>query len=297
MQLIVPSTLGSDPLERSRVLEAGNIFFFPQIPFPFSDTDRESLLVAVQTGSELHKNIAYRPKQDKVSGLDSGATATIEKVRVSLRNFSEAATRFVGELLPHYAARWRLDYASFRGIEEAGRGLSWKKRNDLLHTDAFPTRPTNGDLILRFFANINPEKERVWVTSDPFEKFAGQYAAAAGLNRIAAQSNWPIASLKRVAGAVGLPVTARSPYDRFMLEFHDYLKGNEAYQKSCPKYRFEFPPGSAWMVFTDVVPHSVLSGRYAVEQTFIVSKDSLAAKELAPVHVLERLTNQRLTTE
>ncbi len=296
MQLIVPSTLGSDPLIRSRSLEAGNIFFFPQIPFPFSMADRESLLAAVQTGSELHKNIAYRPKLDKVSGLGPGDPATAEKVRVSLKNFSEAATCFVAGLLPHYAANWHLDYASFRGIEEAGRDLSWKKRNDLLHTDAFPTRPTNGDLILRFFANINPVQGRVWVTSDPFEKIAAQYAADAGLSRIAGQSRSPITSLKRAASAVGLPVIARSPYDQFMLGFHDYLKSNEAYQKSCPKYRFDFPPGSAWMVFTDVVPHSVISGRYAVEQTFIIAKDSLAAKELAPVRVLEKLSNQRLTT-
>ena len=295
MQLIVPSSLGSDPLHLSRALEAGNIFFFPQIPFPFSDVDRGTLLAAVQTSSELHKNVAYRPKQHKVSGLGSVDAATAEKVRFSLCHFSEASTRFLSELLPHYAAAWHLDYASFRGIEEAGRDLPWKKRNDLLHTDAFPTRPTNGGLILRFFANINPDKERVWITSDPFEKVAGQYAADAGLNRIAAHSNSPMSSLKRAASAVGLPVVARSPYDQFMLGFHDYLKSNEGYQKNCAKYRFEFPPGSAWMVFTDVVPHSVLSGQYAVEQTFIISKDSLADRELAPVRVLERLSNQRLT--
>jgi hypothetical protein len=43
------------------------------------------------------------------------------------------------------------------------------------------------------------------------------------------------------------------------------------------------------MVFTDIVPHSVESGQSAVEQTFIVAAESLAAAERAPVAILERL--------
>ena len=74
----------------------------------------------------------------------------------------------------------------------------------------------------------------------------------------------------RVLGAFGGVEAERSAYDRFMLGFHDYLKFNGEYQQSCAKYRFEFPPDSTWMVFTDVVPHAVLSGRYALEQTVIV---------------------------
>ena len=46
------------------------------------------------------------------------------------------------------------------------------------------------------------------------------------------------------------------------------------------------------MVFTDVVPHAVLSGQFAVEQTFIIAKDSLAAPELAPASILERLSGR-----
>ena len=293
MQLIDPATLAG-PQERCRALESGNILFFPRIPFPFSSEDQQILLSAVQTGGELHKNISYRPQQDRVSGLDGGGSLA-EKVKESLRRFSAEAAGFAGALLPHYRDSWKLDYASFRGIEEEGRDLPWKKRNDLLHTDAFPTRPTHGNLILRFFANINPTRERVWLTSDPFPALAQKYALDAGLPGIPAAGgagNW-----KRAAQALGLPVVNRSPYDEFMLGFHDYLKKNGAYQRDCPKYRFHFPPGSAWMVFTDVVPHAVLSGQYAVEQTFIVSKDSLAAPELAPVRILERLSSKRLTAD
>ncbi len=293
MQLILPGTF-ADPLRRSQSLEEGNILFFPQAPFDFSGENRDSLLAAVQTSSDLHKNISYRPKQDKVSGLGKAQAGVTQKVTASLRHFSAAATRFAAELLPHYAAAWRLDYASFRGIEEQGRDLAWKKRNDLLHTDAFPTRPTNGDLILRFFLNINPTRERVWVTTDPFGVTAAQYANRAGLQKIATTSS-AVSPWKRVASALGLPVPVRSRYDEFMLGFHDYLKANEGFQRESRKYQFQFPPNSAWMVFTDVVPHAVISGQFAVEQTFIVSKDSLAAPELAPVRVLERLSGNTLT--
>ena len=80
-----------------------------------------------------------------------------------------------GFLLP-YERRWQLDYASFRPLEEEGRDLPLRRRNDLLHTDAFPTRPTTGARILRFFNNIHPSRTRDWVVSDPFGVIAPQYA-------------------------------------------------------------------------------------------------------------------------
>jgi hypothetical protein len=283
------------PADRARALEAGNILFFPQIPFDFPKSHTETLLGASQSGGALHKNIAYRPHEDRVSGLSEGSATSRENVCAAVRAYSQAAVRFVGDLLPEYSAAWKVDYASFRGIEEQGRRLALKKRNDLLHTDAFPTRPTNGDLILRFFTNINPGKMRVWNVSDPFTKLAPERALDAGLMRIAARADSPVRTLRRAARAIGLPVIDRSPYDAFMLGFHDYLKANRDYQRSTTKYHFEFPPNSAWMVFTDVVPHSVLSGQHALEQTFIVSRSTLAAPELAPAAILERLARRRLT--
>jgi hypothetical protein len=80
-----------------------------------------------------------------------------------------------------------------------------------------------------------------------------------------------------------------------MLAFHDYLKKNAEYQRSCPKYRFEFGPGDTWLVFTDVVPHSVESGQLAMEQTMIVSRDSLAAPDRAPIAILEKLAGTQLS--
>ncbi|MBV9742309.1 MAG: Kdo hydroxylase family protein, partial [Acidobacteriia bacterium] len=277
------NTVAIDPYS---ILESGNILLIPRSFFEDAPRDREFLL-SVQPGEgRFHKNIAYRPNTDQISGFTGTEPALGERLRSALRDYSRRVIEYAGKLLPRYAAQWQLDYASLRPFEEAGRELPLKKRNDLLHTDAFPTRPTRGGLILRFFTNVHPSKSRVWVTSDPFGSLAPRYARAAGLDGIA--HSW-MHGLRRNLACVGFGPRGRSRYDEFMLTFHDYLKQNEGYQKTCARYRFEFPPGASWVVFTDIVPHSVESGQSAVEQTFIVAPESLASPESAPVAILETI--------
>lgn len=272
-------------------LERGNILFFPRTPFPFSTGERDVLRSSELSSSSHHKNIAYRPATGKVTGFDSGAVKDPERLRTVLRSYSQRSLEFLRTFLPRYLDKCRLDFASFRPLEEEGRELPTKKRNDLLHVDSFPTRPTGGDLILRFFTNINPSKPRVWITSDPMATLAHRYADDAGLSKIARGADGSLVSrLLRTAG-VG---ASRSAYDRFMLGFHDYLKFKDDYQRDCPKYRFEFPPDSSWMVFTDVVPHAVLSGQYALEQTVIVQRNSLLKQEHAPITILEAICHHPL---
>jgi hypothetical protein len=56
----------------------------------------------------------------------------------------------------------------------------------------------------------------------------------------------------------------------------------------------EFEPGAAWMAFTDLVPHAVESGQFAMEQTSIVPQDALAVPERAPIAILEKMAGRRL---
>jgi hypothetical protein len=42
-------------------LEAGGILYFPQTPIPIPPSDLQFLLGQQQTGSRVHKNIAYKP--------------------------------------------------------------------------------------------------------------------------------------------------------------------------------------------------------------------------------------------
>jgi 3-deoxy-D-manno-oct-2-ulosonic acid (Kdo) hydroxylase len=96
--------------------------------------------------------------------------------------------------------------------------------------------------------------------------------------------------------ALRWPGADRSPYDRFMHRFHNFIKENERFQAECPTQRWEFPPDSTWLVFTDMVSHAVLEGQYALEQTFIVSREAMVSPEKAPVSVLERLAGYTLTS-
>lgn len=274
-------------------LEAGNVLFFPKTPFAFSEESQEFLRQLNFSGGAVHKNVAYRPALDKVTGVEADS-ATLDRLRSIMGEYSQAVTRFTAELLPQYAAAWKLDYASFRPVEEENRNLPVNKRNDLIHTDAFPSRPTNGDLILRVFTNIHPSKTRNWITTDSFRDVAARYAKHAGLAQIAASSSGLRYQSTRMLKNLGLPVIPRSAYDRFMLHFHEYLKRNSDFQDNTPKYRFNFPPGSTWLTFTDVVPHSVHSGQHALEQTFIIARKSMADLANSPVSILERICGQPL---
>jgi hypothetical protein len=290
--------LPADPRARGeelcRELEAGNILFFPHTPFEISAADRQVLLGQKQTSAAYHKNVAYRPVEDRVTGLDKSESAENEQLRAILRHYSQSAAKFLAELLPPYAGRWKLDYASYRPIEERGRAARLNARNDLCHVDSFPTRPTNGDRILRFFTNVNPAQNRVWLTATTFEGVAPHFAKAIGLPR--PQGKDPVSkTLRRVARTLRLPGAHRSPYDRFMHLCHNAMKADAQFQRDSPKRRWEFPPDSTWIVFTDCVSHAVLEGQYALEQTFLVSRDAMVDPLRAPVAILEQLAGYSLT--
>ena len=276
-------------LDYCRALEQGRILLFAREPFALPEAQRAFLLAQRQTRAGYHKNIAYRPAQDRVSGFARGTRADAERLREVLRLYSRRASEFAAWLLPRYARSWRLDLASFRPEEEEGRALSPRSRNDLIHVDAFPTRPTRGDRILRLFTNVNPAEPRVWLSGGTFEEIAPRFAPLSLVDRARRDGLGDL--LRRCARAAGLNVAVRSPYDRFMLSFHNYLKESAAFQEGAVKSRVEFPAGATWMVFTDMVSHAVLKGRYALEQTFLVARDSLVLPDKAPIAILERIAH------
>lgn len=283
------------PAERSRwacdQLERGHVLFFGAAPFNFPQEDREFLLSQRQTGSPFHKNISYRPARDLLKGAsaDSPDRARMHGI---MRHFSHEIVGFVNTLLAPYAGKLMLDFASFRPLEEHGRDLPLHKRNDLLHVDAFPTRPTHGGRILRVFININPEQSRIWNVGEPFHVFVPRLAQS---EKLAPPYRSAITrGLAHLAGSMGLPVADRSRYDEFMLYFHDWLKESTNFQTSSPKQELAFPPGSVWMVYTDGVTHAVMSGQFALEQTFIVPPEAFVNPQVAPVRVLEEITRMAM---
>jgi hypothetical protein len=278
-------------------LESGDILYFPTNPIALDEDDRAFLLGQKQVDASYHKNISYRPAEDRLKGVDATDAAARDRTHRVLRDFSRKAISFMAHFFPSYARDWKIDFASFRPIEEAGRKVSHRSRNDLIHVDNFPSRPSHGDRLLRIFSNIHPDRPRVWVTSDSFEQLAREHGAKAGLPQ-------PPSALGRLRGralrtlsGIGLPVVDRPPYDQFMLRFHHYLKESESFQRDCPKDRWEFPPNTTWICFTDTTSHSCISGQYALEQTFVVRRKSLVHPEKAPIAILEKMAGFPLVSE
>lgn len=276
-----------------QALEEANILFFPEIPFLFPQEEIDFLLQQKQGVSKSRKNIAYKPKEDRITNHDVKDPKSAEKMREILRNYSHRVTHFLSHILSPYAPQWKVDYASFRPFQEKGRSLRTRARNDLLHVDAFPTRPLYGDRILRFFTNINPIESRRWLTSLPFEELAAKYAGEHGVPfPKRATGSWLEGFERKMKQWLHLPM--RSPYDNFMLRMHNFLKENGDFQADCDKEHWDFPPRSCWVVFTDQVSHAALSGQYALEQTILVPREALLRPERAPVSVLEQLCGYNL---
>jgi 3-deoxy-D-manno-oct-2-ulosonic acid (Kdo) hydroxylase len=286
------STEASEPEYQG--LEAGDILYFPVSPPLLPDNDRAFLVTQKQVDVSHHKNISYRPLEDRLKGVDQNDAAQRARVHEIMRDYSQRAIAFMSTFLNRYAVSWKIDFASFRPIEESGRQVALHSRNDLLHFDSFPTRPSHGDRLLRIFTNIHPERARVWLTADHFETLVGRFADRIGLHRKQGALNaWKQLTV-RAAASLGLPVVDRPPYDRFMLKIHHAMKEDADFQECCRKDRWEFPAGSTWIVFTDSASHACLSGQYALEQTFIVRRRSLAAPEKAPIAILEKLAGHPL---
>ena len=295
-KIIVQPNEWSAPQQRFKYateLEAGNILFFPTTPFQFPKAEIDFLLHQRQSASSMRKNIAYKPDMDRISNHDASDPVAAERMREILRNYSARVTAFLSTLLVPYANAWKHDYASFRPFQEKGRPLRVRARNDLLHVDSFPTRPMHGARILRFFTNINPTESRRWMTTLPFGELAQKFGGPQGVPFPRSTELGFRAGLYRMFKKL-TKQPIRSPYDVFMLNLHNFLKENGQFQEQCPKDHWEFPPGSCWAVFTDMVSHAALSGQYALEQTFIIPKRALLRPELAPVSILERLAQRNM---
>jgi hypothetical protein len=272
----------------ARLVE-GNILFFEKTPFELPREEVRFLLGQKQSDAGYHKNIAYRPLSDRLTGYAQGRNSGKECLHAIMQRYSQRVIAFTQQLLPAYAGSLAVDFASFRPEQEAGRQIRLRARNDLLHVDSFPTRPSNGNRILRVFTNINPTEPRRWVTGETFDDLAARFAGAGGMPLPRTLASGPKKVLIKLARASRLHSLARSPYDDWMLRFHHFLKANQEFQERCARRQWEFPPQSTWLVFTDMVSHAVLSGQFALEQTFIVSKNAMVLPEKAPVRVLERI--------
>jgi hypothetical protein len=268
-------------------LERGELIYYPDCPFFTPSAEDVSFLCRQRLAGRAHKNISYDPHTGRATGFCRESEQQAARLGHMLADFSSKVTAWLAGTLPQYARGWSLDRVSFRPEEEATRRLRLTARNDLLHVDAFPSRPTNGKRLLRFFVNVNPVDPRVWMTSDPFPVLFERYGREAGLpGRY--RDSWTKRLAQSVARIIHPNRPRRSASDSFMLRFHDFLKRNDEFQEKCHKRFWSFPPGSAWMCFTDTVSHAVLRGRYALEHSYFVDLQDLALPEESPTAIISR---------
>jgi hypothetical protein len=277
--------------ENAQRLERGEILYFPESPFPLPSGEESALLRDQVLVGGRHKNICYDPQARTLSGLRPGSMAQSPAVQSALADFAARASTWLASAFPGYADGWRPDRVSFRPVEEATRKLRLTARNDLLHIDAFPTRPTHGYRILRLFANLDTTSPRVWITSDTFAALLGRFAADIGLptRRMVRRNQRTSSWLSVLPGAqVLFPKLRHGAYDRFMLRLHHFLKGNEEFQQRARRRFWKFAPGSAWLVMTDGVSYAELRGRYALEHSFFIAPQRLALPDESPAALLEQ---------
>jgi hypothetical protein len=240
------------------------------------------------------KNVSFDPATGRLGGtavkkaqsVQTGEVDPLASLSAMLRRFSAAAGSLVEALFPAYNGRLQTARASFRPAEIAGRKTTWRHDDTRLHIDSFPATPVQGRRILRVFTNVNPEgRSRSWRIGEPFEDVA---------QRFGGQLRMPLPFSGALLGFVGITRGRRSAYDALMLQLHDRMKADVAYQKNTPQTSIDFPAGSTWIVFTDRVSHAAMAGQYQLEQTFLLPVDAMLQPERSPLRILERIKQRPL---
>jgi len=259
-------------------LEHGLILFLPHLTFEV--TEAESRFLSPIWSDGRSKNINLDGEKDLLKGA-RGSEPDLSELRGMIKRFAAQAKGLIQVLLPSYAPFLTQARTSFRPVQVEERPTSYKKDDRRLHVDAFPSRPNYGERLLRVFTNVNAAGQpRVWKAGEPFEDMA---------RRFLPDIQGPIPGSAWLLNALGITKGKRSLYDHVMLQLHDRLKKDMAYQQQAPQREIVFPAQSTWLVFSDQVLHAALSGQFMFEQTFHLPVHALSEPETAPLRVLERL--------
>lgn len=263
-------------------LEAGKVLYFPNLPFELLESERSLLDPAVR--DPKIRNISLDAR-GHLKGA-AGDTEVQLALAVMIGRFREQALSLVHSLLPKYGEALRLAPTSYRPTKVETRSQSWRADDRRMHVDAFPSRPNHGERILRVFANVNPEGQpRVWRVGEPFETVARRF-----LPRAKPYVRWQASVMK----ALHVTKSLRSEYDHLMLQLHDGMKKDMAFQREATQVTVPFPAGSVWVCFSDQTSHAVMSGQYMLEQTLHLRPEKQYDPASSPLAILTRLAGHPL---
>jgi hypothetical protein len=263
-------------------LEAGKVLYFPRLGFKL--TTQEARFLTPDVLDPKSRNISL-DANGHLKGASGDAIAQKE-LTAMIGRFRMQAQTLVHSLLPRYVGALRMAPTSYRPMQVESRTQSWRADDRRLHVDAFPSRPNYGERILRVFTNVNPNGvARVWRVGEPFEAVAARF-----LPRARPYVRWQAKALQTLHVTKSL----RSEYDHLMLQLHDGMKSDLAYQKDAPQVTMPFPPGSVWVCFSDQASHAVMSGQYMMEQTLHLPAAQQYDPDASPLAILTRLTGRAL---
>jgi hypothetical protein len=276
-----PQVAPTQTEQLARVLEDGGVLVLPHLAFALDPGELRFLDVRWSDGRA--KNISL--DGDAIRGA-RGAAGDLRALAAMIARFAASATGLVSRLFPSYARAAQRARTSYRPHPATGRPVSWRKDDSRLHVDAFPSRPTHGERILRVFCNVNPQgTDRVWRVGEPFADMAARL-----LPRIRHMHRGEAALL----ALLHVTRTPRSEYDHLMLGLHDAAKADPDYQRSSPQQEVHFAPGTTWLCFSDQVMHAAAQGQYMLEQTIHLPLSALYEPQRSPLAVLERLVGHPL---
>src|SRR3954468_93354 len=204
----------------AEALERGRIVHFPSCPISLPRAEDQIFLREGLSAFLQSKNVSFYPDADKLSGLQAPARV-LARAHDILAAHSQRVRSFLEREMPELTRAWTVGTSSFRPLEEEGRGLSPHASNELIHVDAGAYGATHGDRILRFFVNLNPSRERVWISKGTFAELFQKHGAEAGIRRAPLRPSPPERAFSAfVQGAARafpmLRVIDTSPYDRRM---------------------------------------------------------------------------------
>jgi hypothetical protein len=266
-------------------LEAGKVLYFPNFgQHGFAPQKEELALFREDIRDPKTRNISLSSGGD-LKGV-AGGDDTKALMAGMIGRFRAEAEGLLGNLVPRYGEHLRRGATSFRPAVVQNRVQSWRADDRRMHVDAFPSRPNYGERLLRVFTNVNPDGEaRVWRVGEPFEDVARRF-----LPKVKPYSAWQA----RVLNTLHVTKSLRSEYDHIMLQLHDAMKSDLDYQKNAPQVTFGFPPGCAWVCFSDQTSHAVMAGQYMMEHTLQLSPMHQYDKDASPLAILTRMRGHAL---
>ena len=268
--------------EWTAAVEAGKVLYFPRLGFAVQP--EEQALLREDMLAPKSRNVSLGA--DGVLKGAAGSAQDQQALAAMVGRFRQQALQLVDDLLPEYKGQLRVAPTSFRPKQVETRAQSVRADDQRMHVDAFPSRPSYGERLLRVFTNLNPQGvPRVWRVGEDFETIARRYLPQAKPYRL-----WQA----KVLNAVHATKSLRSEYDHLMLQLHDLMKFDEAYQKNGTQVTVPFPPGSVWVCFSDQATHAVMSGQFMMEQTLYLPPGKEVDPQASPLAILTRLVGRPL---